>query len=504
MKNILITIALCILFTPLLAQQKTTVKDSLTATYQGGDIIIGFTPPAVKGDSSYLNIFRKGADGEKQVETNFRVPAGKLSQFADTTTRRAPGIYQYRVDVRSGTTLLQSKKVWAYAFAPDAKPLVTDFKAINKKGTNNIYLSWNIANNYAMRGAVLMRSRKKTSGYAPVTTISYTDTGYIDKVNDAHEPFFYRLDMTNVVTGEVSSSASIFVLPDYAILPLAVMHLKASQINNVITLSWDSGDENTRGFYVKKRTANRDSFLLASSAITKNASGKYLWKDSTGTLVNNQMYQYVVIPESNSFNKGVATDTVIISYSNTKAGLAPPQDLHIISNDTTYTLAWGVDSLRMNEMAAYAIYYKKKNETTFKPLPNGVVRAALNYMAIPKPQNGDTYQIKAVNGDRQSVFSLPFTYINTFEKTFGPKYLKAAVIDKKLFIKWLISSNLKVKEYRLYKHNGKAFILTDTIPAGKDMVATVSYKAGQLNIYQLKTINTDNVESTGSNILQIN
>ncbi|MEO7215713.1 hypothetical protein [Mucilaginibacter sp.] len=505
MKNILITISLLLFGTTLLAQQKTVaVNDSLKATYQGGDIIIGLVPPVFNGDSLHIDIVRKGADGTKQIKTNYRIPAGKLSQLADTSTRRAPGVYQYLVNVRSRTTLLQSKKVWGYAFAPDAKPLATDLKAINKKGTNNIAISWSIANNYAMRSAVLMRSRKKDRDYSPITTVTNTDSIYVDKVNDAHEPFFYRLDMTNVVTGEISSSASIFVLPDYAILPLAITNLKATQKDNVITVTWDTKDENTRGFYIKKRTANRDSFVVASTVITKSKTSKYLWKDSTSTLVNNQMYQYVVIPESNSFNKGIATDTATVLYSKAHTPLSPPQDLRIISNDTTYNLAWSVDSARMTEMAAYAVYYKKANETTFKPLPNGLVRAALNYVALPKPQDGDKYQVKAVNGDTQSVFSLPFTYKNAFEKNFGPKYLKAAVIDKQLFIKWLIGGHLTVKEYRLYKYNGKAFVLTDTIPAGKDVIATLSYKPGQLNIYQLKTLNTDNIESSGSNVLQVN
>ena len=508
MKKIFIIIISTLFTAPIFAQKNKSEKDTviIDAKYDGGDIVLTYHPPLVRGiDSVSLNIYRKDAKGEKLIKQKSKVATNRKWLFADTTTRKNPGVYDYRIVALADNVSVREDKVRAYAYPPDVRPIAGKFKAVNKKGTNNISLSWKIDNSFILQNITIQRSRKKTEGYQAIASLQGSDTVYVDNADDANEPFFYRLDMSTIRDGRIYQSASIFVLPDFAIIPMAATNVKAIQKNKSIVVTWENFDDKARGFYVKKRTENKGEFITASSVITKDSTNKYEWKDTTTALVVNQMYQYVIVSESNSFDKSNPSDTVIISFINNDVRLSPPQNISIITaNDTIYNLAWVVDSLRMKEIAGYAVYVKKSSEKEFKQMENGITTADVNYIRIPKPRDGDTYKVQSVNGDKQSVFSLPFTYNNAFEKEFGPKYLKAGVIENVLHLRWLKSSSLLVKEYRLYKWNGANFDLVETISPDITTITVKSYLPGQLNMYQLKTVNANNLESNGSKVLQVN
>jgi hypothetical protein len=496
------------------AQQKKAVTkvnpDTTTAVflavYDGGDIVLSYHPLLpVRTDSVVVNVYRKGLDGEKLLKTDKKIPTSKNYKFADTSLRKHPGTYQYTLKAKIDTTVVATESVWANAFAPDIRPIASMFRVTNIKGTNNIVLKWKIDNNFWIHNITVQRSRSKTGVYEPVANLGAQDTLFVDKVFDANEPFYYRLDMAGESNERVYSSTSVFVNPEFTIVPAVVGNVKAVQKNDAIVVSWSNDDEFARGYYVKKRSQNMGDFRAASGLILKNRSNQYLWKDTLSSLSPREMYQYVVVAESNSFDRSGHSDTATVSFNYAGKTLSPPSDLRILTvNDTTYHLAWSVDSLRKDEVASYQLYFKKTGETVFRPLENGLVASNTNYVEIAKPRNGDQYKVKSINGNLESGFSLPLTYTNAFEKEFGPKYLKAAVIDQALNIKWLKSETLSVKVYKLYRWNGTTFILIETIPPGKDLVVTKNYVAGEVNLYQLKTVNMQNVESNGSKVLQVN
>ncbi len=506
MKPILIAMLFCCWATDLVfAQQNPETK--LLAKYDGGDILLSYQLPALNGaDSLSLAIYRTGRQGaEVLIKQNLKAAVNTRFLYADTTLRKNPGIYQYRLQISVAQAVLKDEKVLAYAFAPDEIPVAVDFDAKNTRGTKNINLSWRIANNYLLNSIIIERSRKQDGSFAPVATLNQNDSVFVDQVSDANEPYFYRLAMENIVNGKIYYAAVAQVIPQFAIVPLSVTHVKAAQLREKIALSWENQDEKANGFYILKKSGKQDTFLLASAKIMKNSTDKYQWIDSTSTLVNHETYQYSIVAESNSFDRSKPSDTVTVAFSRSIPALSPPQHLQVITaNDTTYNLVWQVDSLRQHEIAGYAVFIKNAGGTVFRALAGGVVTSNMNYLAIPRPKNGDTYQVRAVNGTKQSAPSIAYTYTNAFEKEFGPKYLKAAVIDHMLKIKWSKPEDVEVKAYKLYKWNGKGFDLIETIPSDQDTVTTKKYLAGELNMYQLKTVNAQGIESKGSKMLQVN
>jgi hypothetical protein len=231
MRNLTVIIILMFFAVPVFAQKNKVAIDTIIidAIYDGGDIILTYQPPLVRGiDSVSLNIYRKDAKGEKLIKQKSKVAGNQQWLFADTTTRKKPGVYDYRIVALADNNPIREDKIRAYAYPPDVRPIAGKFKAANKKGTNNISLSWKIDNSFILQNITIQRSRKKTEGYQPIATLQASDTGYVDKVDDANEPFFYRLDMSTIRDGKIYQSASIFVTPDFAIIPLAPHQRKSN------------------------------------------------------------------------------------------------------------------------------------------------------------------------------------------------------------------------------------------------------------------------------------
>ncbi|MBA3679627.1 MAG: fibronectin type III domain-containing protein [Bacteroidetes bacterium] len=503
MKNIL-NICFCILITNCFAQKKPESLN-LSANYDGGDIMIEYKIPVFKNlDSVNLVLHKTSKTGEK-VMVKRKLAVGSIWKYLDTTTRRNPGIYQYRIETSYNTTVLQNDEVWAYAFAPDLVPVAATVNVENIKGSNKITINWQIENNFTLRTIQLQRSRTQTENFITIATLNSDQTNFLDEVSDANEPYFYRLQMVNVGNNKIYYSVVSNLVANYPIIPLQIAELKYSLVKDKITLSWQNMDANTKGFYIMKRTIQQDSFSLASTKIAATELKGYQWQDTSSTLTDQTTYQYYVLSESNSFDKSKPSDTLTVSYSKKIKSLSPPQNLQLIQTpDSIYNLAWQIDSLRNHEIAAYSVYIKASNSDKFLPLKNGIVLADQNYVQIPKPNNGDEYYVKAVNPEMESVPSLSYTYSNAFQQSFGPKYLKAAVINNHVHIKWLIQDNMDIKAYKLYKWDGKKFLNIATIEKNKDTVETESYTANELNLYQLKAVNNNGVESSGSNVLQVN
>jgi len=502
MKNLLF-----ILFTfislPVMAQQQVT--SSLTARYEGGDIILQYLPPVTGADSLTINVYRKNAQHDELIRADRKIAAKAVWLYADTFTRRNPGVYQYRIEVKGDAQSDQNSAAWAYAYSPDVIPVAGEFKVQSAKGSNAVLLTWQIADAYMVNSIVVQRSRKKDTGYKPIATLKGNETNYTDRVNDANEAFFYRIDMIPHHSERVYQSASVFIMPDFTINPAKVQNIKAGQINKQIIVSWQSDDEYSRAFYVFKRSQNQGDFIPASLAITAGKTKKYQWADTASTLSNNMMYQYIVLAESNSFHKSQPSDTVTVSYRNKNMPLNAPQDLRILTvNDTTYHLVWSTDSLQNENYSGFQVYLKRRNDNDYRLIPNGMVTSNLNYVAIPQPDNGDSYKIKATQGTKESNFSLPFTYRNAQEKNFGPKYLKALVLKEGLFIKWTSNPDFRASSYKLYKWDGKNFILMESIDGKQDGIMTKKYQPNTLNVYKLVTVDKNGIENAGSELLQVN
>lgn len=482
--------------------QQQTAPPTLTTKYDGGDVLLQYHPQ-VSIDSIIVNIYRKSKNADELIKTNKKIPGNSIWMYVDTFTRKNPGVYQYRIETLINNEA-KSDEVWTYAYPADLIPVAGNIKVQNLRGTNAVILSWEIKNNFMVKGIIIQRSRKKDTGFKSVAMLNGNETTYTDRVDDANEAFFYRIDMIPYNSDRIYQSASVFTMPDFTIIPAKVQHIKATQTNKHITVSWESDDEYSKAFYVRKRAQNQGEFVAASLAITANNTKKYQWTDSLSTLENNAMYQYIVVAESNSYHKSLASDTVVVFYKNMTVPLNAPQDLRVLTtNDTTYHLVWTTDSLQNENNAAFTVYLKSKSDADFKLLANGTIPALKNYLEIPKPKDGDTYKMKAIQENRSSAFSLPFTYHNAYERNFGPKYLKAAFIEGELILKWTIP-NMDVASYKLYKWDGKKFVLIETINGAMETVATKNYQAGQLNIYKLITIDKKGIENEGSEILQVN
>ncbi|MEJ7674276.1 MAG: fibronectin type III domain-containing protein [Chitinophagaceae bacterium] len=106
--------------------------------------------------------------------------------------------------------------------------------------------------------------------------------------------------------------------------------------------------------------------------------------------------------------------------------------------------------------------------------------------------------MRSKSGTKESVPTEPVIWIDKTEKTFGPRFIKAEIIDNVLNISWLNTQDDNIREYRLYKWQGRDYVLTETINKNIYTVQVKNYKPGEKNQFMLTTVNTKGIENKGT------
>jgi hypothetical protein len=106
--------------------------------------------------------------------------------------------------------------------------------------------------------------------------------------------------------------------------------------------------------------------------------------------------------------------------------------------------------------------------------------------------------IKDDSGTKESVPTEPVIWIDKTEKTFGPRFIKAEIIDNVLNISWLNTEGDNIREYRLYKWQGRDFKVIENIDENINTIQVKNYTSGERNQYMLTAVNTKGVENKGT------
>jgi hypothetical protein len=504
-KNIILLVLLTVAFQYAKSQDKQPVNNPFTVKGTNKSVIVQYKLSQNKSEEKVNVLLYRG----NQVNENVKAiqQLNNLSLAADyyfiDSTLPGQGTYQYTIEIVSNNIVVVRETATAYVYEAGLTPFLKAFNAKAKSQSNEVTITWNIANSFIASNFTLLRSRNFNDGFAPIATFKNSDKTYLDKVNDANEPFFYRLQIANIITGAIIYSPTIQVLADFVIKPKAVQNLLGLIKNERPYLSWESNDPLSRGFYVFKKGFADKVFLQASGIITKGNASRFSWVDSSQSLLPGQSYQYMIKAESNSYNSSLPSDTVWISIDEIEQPIAAPQNIRIINNpDNTITIAWN-EVANASNITGFTVYQKSKTNRSYVAVKNGSVSIPTNYVTIPNPENGSSYIVKSRVDSLEGAASEPVEWINANEKSFGPRYLKGEVIESALNISWLNSANDNIKEYRLYKWTGRDYAAVQTIDKNTNSVVVKNYIAGEKNQYILTAINLKGAESEGTKAITV-
>ena len=317
-------------------------------------------------------------------------------------------------------------------------------------------------------------------------------------MDETNETFFYKLQIANAATGELVYTPAIQVIADFVIKPMPPLNVRGIIKNDKPQLFWQSADTLSRGFYVFKKLSTDEKFFQASNIILRVAGNQMSWTDSGSQVKPGTTYQYKVIAESNSNTKSASSDTITISTGNDKVLLTPPHDLRLSLNGDSIDIIWAPGEESNKYISEYVIYQKKVSERNFTIIGTASAFAMRNYITIATPESGSSFMVKSKSGSKESVPTEPVTWIDKTEKTFGPRFIKAEIIDNVLNISWLNTEDENIREFRLYKWQGRDFKVIENIDKNMNTIQVKNYTPGEKNQYLLTALNIKGVENKGT------
>ena len=323
-------------------------------------------------------------EGLKAIHQLNNLPLSTDYLYIDSTLP-GRGVYQYTIEVISNGVALLRESATVYAYPVTVTPFVKSFDAKTKKGSNEISLSWNVANSFLVRNIILLRSRKRDGEFKPLVTLKKDVQKFLDKVDEPNETFFYKLQIANAATGELVYTPAIQVIAEFVIKPMPPLNVRGILKNDNPQILWQSADTVSRGFFVFKKKSTDEKFIQASNIVFRVAGNQMSWTDSGSQVKPGTTYQYKVVAESNSNTKSESSDTITISTGNDKILLTPPHDLRILQNGDSLDIIWTPDEERSDNIFEYIIYQKEMLERDYKIIGSARAYAMRNYITIPIP-----------------------------------------------------------------------------------------------------------------------
>lgn len=487
------------------SQQKATTRSHFSLLAVNKQVIIKYRFPENSGTDKVNIILYRGNEKNENVKAIQQL--NDLPVSADyyhiDSTLPAQGTYQYTLEVIAGNTTLLRETKTVYAYPAGLSPMIKSFTGQAKKGTAEVTIKWDIANTFLAGNLTLARSRNRESGFTTIAVLKNTDRSFLDIVNDANEPFFYQLQVPDLSKSTILTSITIYVLPDFVIKPIPAQNVRGLLKNNQPNISWQSGDQASRGFYVFKKTIADRKFTQASGIIVSNNNGQFSWTDSTSQLKPGQSYQYTILSESNSYTKSEPSDTVTVIVPGANLQLLPPEELRLVQDNDSLRIVWTIPEGESELTDEYIVYQKSKTDRDYKVIGTRHAIEMINYINILLPEPGSSFIVKAKSGNKESLPTEPAVWIGKTKSTEGPQFLKAEIIDGVLNITWLNIEDPAIREFNLYKWQGRSYVLVQTVNNSSTSIQVRNYTPGEKNQYMLTSVNTKGTESKGSSSLTV-
>lgn len=490
-------------------EKKANTNYLFTAKAVGNKVIIKFNfPKAATEEKGTMNVImyrgNENNEGVKAIHQLNNIPISSYYYHIDSTLP-GNGTYQYTIEVITNEAVVLRESKLVYAYPAGLSPAIKTFNSIAKTKSNEVTLKWELSNSFLAGNIAILRSRKRETGFTTIATLKNTDNSYLDIVDDANEPFFYQLQVLDLSKSENIYTPTIYVLADFVIKPEKAKNVRGIVRRNNPTIYWESTDAASRGFYIYKKSNSDTKFYQASGIIIKDSTEKFSWSDTSTLLKAGNTYQYCIFSESNSYTKSDPSDTVRLTVEAEQANIIvpTPQEIRIIeNNDGSINVVWTTEN-NNEQITGYAVYQKNIKDRDYRLLQNGSTTTEINYITINNPEKGANYIVKSKIGDKESAASRSVEWNNKEAKSFGPRYLKGEVNENELILSWLTTDKTIIKEYKLYKWEGRDYVMVQTIDKNTNTIQVKNYVAGEKNQYILTAVNSKGTESEGSKALTV-
>jgi fibronectin type 3 domain-containing protein len=422
--------------------------------------------------------------------------SGKAFTSFLETSDLALGEYNYRLGLKNifGET---DTAVYTYAVSNIPEQNVARVSAFRIRpaiGRHAFRLRWQLSDPRLVQSVALYRSETFTGPYTLAGHYSAKDTATTDDITVANELYFYYLELTDVF-GNKRQSIKAHAVYDGHHTPTAPINVAASSTPAGVRLQWQTVDRYTRGFYVSRRQGLDGDFRQVSAFLpATNNTG--IFTDSS-RLDPAYTYYYTVHAESDTYDKGPASEPVSIRPASAPTLLKPPMDVHAVFRNGHIQLAWEALHLQDNATVGYQVYRRTTGDAAFHAVTRGLLYQ--NHFIDSTGLDNVSYQYAVTANDgtgQESLKSIPATIDLQSKFITTPERLGFERLAGGIRVKWTSIDVQRVRAIKIYRaQEDGTFKLVATLKGDSRFYLDAAVAKGILYSYRLVTVGQEGAES---------
>lgn len=286
----------------------------------------------------------------------------KIIQFTDKTAiEKVPYSYVILPIDAAGNTGKFSPELKAFNVADKSIiPSVNNFKTTSVEKEKAIKLSWKLKNNKDIISIDIFKGDKYDGNYIKIASIAATDTTYLDRYASPVETYYYSIRLNGVYEKSPMSArvAGILKASNQNLFP--PQGLRLVQTKNLVHLTWQRTENDTRAYYVYRAAPNTNKMLqLGPLIITDSATISYT--DTIPKTAQEGAYAYAIADQNTSYAISGITEPVFAHIQGINALPIPYNLIVKQANPNILQIIWPNMLTQSAYINGYALFRRAKS-----------------------------------------------------------------------------------------------------------------------------------------------
>jgi fibronectin type 3 domain-containing protein len=364
--------------------------------------------------------------------------------------------------------------------------------------TAGIKLTWNLQKPPApeYRGTIILRSREQNTfdgEYAPLDTVGYAQTEYIDRYVAPMDKYFYRLQTLAVDMSVSPPSAYYGAMYEMGRNKTDIpppTNLRGESTKDGVRLRWSPlRFMPVEGYYVYRAMSAKDSLELISK-IVKDST----FLDSAKHLNPYSPYYYAVATVNGSFVWGEKSERIAVRHDANAQPEAPATPAAYLERGAV-VVQWSNEAAERPFVAGYNIYRREEGKAPVKlnaaPLPP----TQTLYRDVKPPEDAVLlYAVAVVDAaGKESPLSPVATVENRLPDLRPPSRVQATPTRKGVTLRWARSSDARITGYEIFRAAKNASAVSvGLVKAEVSEFTDASAKTGETYFYTVVSVGAKN------------
>nr|WP_162989038.1 hypothetical protein [Pedobacter schmidteae] len=476
--------------------------------------IIGEFNIAEKDGMNSCKVFRsyylKSGFEEIQAEPIFlKRDSNLILQFTDkTAVEKVAYSYAVRPVDAAGNVGGLSEALNAFNVAENTiVPSVTNFKTTSVEKEKAIKLSWKLKDNKDVVSIDIFKGAAYDGDYVKIASVSAKDTAYLDYYAKPIETYYYTIRLNGTYEKSPTSPRISGILKSSNGNYFPPRNLRLVQEKNLVHLSWERTEDDTRAYYVYRSIGNTTKMeQVGPILITDSAQVSYT--DTLPVKTAPGTYAYAVADQNTSYIVSGITRPVFAYTQGTNA-LPIPHDLSVLKlSPGMIQIVWANMQTESRSFGGYRLYRRAMglNGIEIEPLKplnthllNATANSYVDSTATAKEGMTYYYSLKTVAEDEATMSSSSLEAGITIYPAVvnGVANVRVLLSGKTVAIKWdnPIGDDLKhIKVFRMEGEKEDAEEMA-TLNAAVQSFTDAKVTTGHTYYYQLQIENKQGKKS---------